>query len=115
MKNLQSETLIKWECKYHVVIIPKHRRKVLYGRIRRQIGEILGERCRQRGISLLEGKSMINHTHPLLSVPPKYSIAYTIGYLKGKSARYGFSGISCERREPSMAGAFGREGIALAR
>jgi len=86
MKDWQSEAHIKWECKYHVVIIPKYRRKVLYGKIRRQVGAILRELCRQRGIGLLEGKAMPDHIHLLLSIPPKYSVANTIGYLKGKSA-----------------------------
>ena len=86
MKDWQSQTHVKWECKYHIVIIPKYRRKVLYGQVRRRVGEILRELCQQRGIELLEGKVMPDHVHMLLSVPPKYSIAHTIGYLKGKSA-----------------------------
>jgi len=68
------------------MIIPKYRRKVLYGQIRRGVGAILRELCQHRGIELLEGKAMPDHMHMLLSVPPKYSIAHTIGYLKGKSA-----------------------------
>ena len=86
MKDYRSEAHVKWECKYHVVIIPKYRRKVLYGKIRRQVGEVMRELCRQKGIDLLEGKAMPDHVHMLLSVPPKYSIAHTIGFLKGKSA-----------------------------
>ena len=86
MKDWQSQAHVKWECKYHVVIIPKYRQKVLYGKIRRRVGEILRELCLQREIELLEGKAMPDHVHMLLSVPPKYSIAHTIGYLKGKSA-----------------------------
>ena len=86
MKDWQSQAHVKWECKYHVVIIPKYRKKVLYGKIRQRVGEILRELCQQRGIDLLEGKAMPDHVHMLLSVPPKYSIAHTIGFLKGKSA-----------------------------
>ena len=86
MKDYRSEAHVKWECKYHVVIIQKYRRKVLYGRVRKQVGEIIRELCRQRGIELLEGKVMPDHVHMLLSVPPKYSVAHTIGFLKGKSA-----------------------------
>ena len=86
MKDWQSQAHVKWECKYHVVIVPKYRKKVLYGRIRRKVGEIIRELCQHRGIELLEGKAMPDHVHMLLSVPPKYSIAHTIGYLKGKSA-----------------------------
>jgi putative transposase len=86
MKDYRSQTHVKWECKYHVVILPKYRRKVLYGKLRRRVGEILRELCRQKGIGLEEGKAMADHIHMLLSVPPKYSIAMTIGYLKAKSA-----------------------------
>ena len=69
-----------------MVIIPKYRRKVLYGKLRRQVGAILRELCRQKGVELLEGQLMADHVHMCLSVPPKYSIAHTIGFLKGKSA-----------------------------
>jgi putative transposase len=86
MKDWQSQAHVKWECKYHVVIIPKYRRKVLYGEVRRQLGDILRDLCRQGGIELLEGKAMPDHIHMLLSVPPKYSFAHTMGFLKGKSA-----------------------------
>ena len=86
MKDWQSQAHVKWECKYHVVIIPKYRKKALYGKIRQRVGQILRELCQQRGIDLLEGKAMPDHVHMLLSVPPKYSIAHAIGYLKGKSA-----------------------------
>jgi putative transposase len=77
---------VKWECKYHVVFIPKYRRKVLYGRLRWQIGAILRDLCMQKGIELLEGHAMSDHIHMVLSIQPKYSVAYTIGFLKGKSA-----------------------------
>ena len=86
MKDWQSQAHVKWECKYHVVILPKYRRKVLYGKIRREIGRILRDLCRQKGIELVEGNAKSDHMHMLLSVPPKYSIAMTLGYLKGKSA-----------------------------
>ena len=86
MKDWRSQAHVKWECKYHVVILPKYRRKLIYGRLRRQIGETLRELCRQKGLELLEGNARSDHVHLLLSVPPKYSIAMTIGYLKGKSA-----------------------------
>ena len=86
MKDWQSQAHVKWECKYHVVILPKYWKKVLYGRLRREIGQILRELCRQKGVELVEGHAMPDHMHMLLSVPPKYSIAMSIGYLKGKSA-----------------------------
>ena len=69
-----------------MVILPKYRRKVLYGKVRRRIGEILRDLCRQKGVGLVEGKAMPDHIHMLLSVAPKYSVAMTIGYLKSKSA-----------------------------
>jgi putative transposase len=86
MKDWQSQAHVKWECKYHVVILPKYRRKVLYERLRRQIGRIFRDLCRQKEIELVEGRAVVDHIHMLLSVPPKYSIAMTVGYLKGKSA-----------------------------
>jgi putative transposase len=86
MKDWQSQAHVKWECKYHVVILPKYRKKALYGRLRRHIGKILRDLCRQKEIELVEGKAMADHIHMLLSVPPRYSIAMTVGYLKGKSA-----------------------------
>jgi len=68
------------------VIVPKYRKKSLYGGMRKQVGEILRELCRQKGVELLEGHLLSDHIHMCLSVPPKLSIAFTIGFLKGKSA-----------------------------
>jgi len=70
---------VKWECKYHVVILPKYRHKRLYGRVRREVGKVLRALCRQKGIELVEGKAVVDHVHMLLSVPPTYSISHTIG------------------------------------
>jgi len=86
MKDWQSQAHVKWECKYHIVILPKYRRKTLYGRVRRDVGKILRDLCRQKDVELVEGKAMPDHIHLLLSLPPKYSVAMTVGYLKGKSA-----------------------------
>jgi len=86
MKDWQSQAHVKWDCKYHVVIVPKYSKKALYGSLRGKIGKIFRELCRQKGIELVEGKAMPDHVHMLLSVPSRYSIAMTIGYLKGKSA-----------------------------
>lgn len=86
MKDWQSQAHVKWDCKYHVVIVPKYRRKVFYGKMRRRIGEILRELCRQKEVVLVEGNAMPDHIHMVLSIPPKYSVAMTIGYLKGKAA-----------------------------
>ena len=86
MHDWQSLSHVRWDCKYHVVIVPKYRRKRLYGKFRRRVGEIIRDLCRQRGIELLEGHLMPDHIHMCLSVPPKFSIAFVIGFLKGKSA-----------------------------
>ena len=86
MKDFESLAHVRWECKYHVVIIPKYRRKVLYGKLRAKIGSILRDLCKQKGVELLAGHAMPDHIHLVLSVPPKYSIAMVLGYLKGKSA-----------------------------
>ena len=86
MHDWQSLSHVRWDCKYHVVIVPKYRRKVFYGRMRKRIGAILRELCRQRGIELIEGRAMVDHIHLCMSIPPKYSVAHTVGFLKGKSA-----------------------------
>jgi len=86
MKDWQSQAHVKWECKYHVVIVPKYRKKTLFGKLRRAIGGILRDLCRQKDVELVEGKAMPDHIHMVLSVPPRLSIAMVIGFLKGKSA-----------------------------
>ena len=86
MREWRSLSHVKWECKYHVVIVPKYRRRILFGRLRRQIGIIIRQLCRQKEVELIEGHALPDHIHLVLSVPPKYSIAMMIGYLKGKSA-----------------------------
>ena len=86
MKDWRSLAHVKWDCQYHVVIVPKYRRKEFYGKLRRRIGEILRELCRQKEVEIVEGNAMPDHIHLLLRIPPKYSVAMTMGYLKGKSA-----------------------------
>ena len=86
MKNWQSQAHVKWDCLYHVVIVPKYRRKVFFGKRRKEIGEVLRQLCRQKDIGLVEGNAMPDHIHMVLSIPPKYSVSMTLGYLKGKSA-----------------------------
>jgi putative transposase len=76
----------KWMCKYHIVFAPKYRRKVIYNQIRRDVGEILQELCKYKGVEVVEGHLMPDHVHMLLSIPPKYSVSSVMGYLKGKSA-----------------------------
>ena len=86
MRDWQSQSHVPWYCKYHVVFVPKYRRRSIYGALRRQIGGILREWCRQAGIELVEGHAMADHIHLCLSIPPKFSVANTVGFLKGKSA-----------------------------
>ena len=86
MHEWETLSHVKWECKFHVVFIPKYRRRILYGSVRRRIGEILRDLCVQKGVGLLEGHAMPDHVHMLLSIPPKHSVAFTVGFLKGKSA-----------------------------
>lgn len=86
MNNTQCLSHTKWECKYHVVWIPKCRRKVLYGELRKHLGEILRELARQKECRILEGHLQSDHVHMLMSIPPKYSVAQVVGYIKGKSA-----------------------------
>jgi len=86
MKGWQSMVHVKWEYKYHIVFIPKYRKKKFYGRLRKRIGGIFHELCHYKGIQLLEGHAMPDHIHVCLSFPPKFSISMTIGYIKGKSA-----------------------------
>ena len=92
MKNTLSHTI--WECKYHVVWAPKRRRKVIYGKLRREIVGILKRLCEYKQIEIIEGKACLDHIHLCLSIPPKYSIAGMIGYLKGKSSMIIFERLS---------------------
>ena len=86
MHDWQSLSHVRWDCKYHVVIVPKYRKRNLYGKFKRHVGEIIKDLCRQRGIELLEGNLKVDHVHMCLSIPPKFSVAFVIGFLKGKSA-----------------------------
>jgi putative transposase len=86
MNNYQSLSHSKWECKYHVVFIPKYRRKVVYGQLRRPLGGVFRELARQQESVIVEGHLQPDHVHMLLSIPPKYAVAQVGGDLKGKSA-----------------------------
>jgi putative transposase len=86
MNEYQSLSHTKWECKYHVVFLPKYRRKVVYGELRRHLGEVFRELARQKESRVEEGPLQVDHVHILLSIPPKYAVAQVVGYLKGKSA-----------------------------
>ena len=86
MNEWQSLAHVKWACKYHIAIVTKCRRMVLFRRTRKQIGRILRQLSCYKGVEMLEGHAMRDHIHMMLSLPPKYSIAMMVGYLKGKSA-----------------------------
>ena len=75
-----------WECKYHVVFTPKYRKKALFGQIRRHLGTVFRELAQRKECKIEEGHLMPDHVHMLISIPPKYSVAEVIGYLKGKSS-----------------------------
>ena len=86
MDDYQSLNHTRWECKYHVVFIPKYRRKVLYGVVRGQLGTLFRTLAQQKESAVEEGHLMPDHVHMLLSIPPKYAVAQVVGYIKGKSA-----------------------------
>jgi len=86
MDNANSLCHTKWECKYHVVWIPKYRRKVLYGQMRKYLGELLHDLAAQKECKILEGHMQADHVHVLIEIPPKYSVSQVIGFIKGKSA-----------------------------
>jgi putative transposase len=76
----------KWECKYHVVFIPKRRRKTLYGTVRKHLGEVFHRLAAQKESRIEEGHLLPDHVHMLIAIPPKYAVSQVIGYIKGKSA-----------------------------
>ena len=88
MDELQSLNHTKWECKYHVVFIPKCRRRTLYGELRGRLGEVFHRLAVQKESRIEEGHLMQDHVHMMISIPPKYAVSQVIGYIKGKSAIY---------------------------
>ena len=86
MNEYQSLNHTRWECKYHVVFIPKYRRKVLYGKLRTKLGSMFHELAGQRECKIVEGHLCLDHVHMLLRIPPKWAVSHVVGYIKGKSA-----------------------------
>ena len=86
MRQVESLSHTRWECKYHIVFIPKYRRKQLFGQIRKELGEVFHRLARLKESLIEEGHIMPDHVHMLLSIPPKYAVAQVVGYIKGKSA-----------------------------
>ena len=84
--EIKSTAHSKYRCQYHIVFAPKYRRKEIYGKLRKDIGEILRKLCDQKGVEIIEAEACPDHIHMLVSVPPYISIAQFMGYLKGKSS-----------------------------
>ena len=86
MDRIESLNHTKWDCKYHVVFIPKGRRKILYDELRKYLGEVFRALALQKESRIEEGHLMADHVHTMLSIPPKYAVSLVVGYIKGKSA-----------------------------
>ena len=86
MDKIESLNHTKWDCKYHVVFIPKNRRKVLYGQLRIHLGEVFRGLAQHKESRIEEGHLMADHVHMMISIPPKYAVSNVVGYIKGKSA-----------------------------
>ena len=86
MRDYQSLSHTRWDCKYHVVYIPKKRKKRVFGALRRHLGEVLHELASHKEAKIVEGHLMPDHVHMCISIPPKYSVSSVVGYIKGKSA-----------------------------
>ena len=84
--SYESLSHSKWDCKYHLVFVPKCRKKVLYGNIRKFLGPVFHELAGQRRSKIIEGHMVQDHVHMLIQIPPKYSVSEVVGYMKGKSA-----------------------------
>lgn len=86
MRQADSLNHTRWECKYHVVFIPKYRKRALFGQLRRDLGEIFHRLAKQKECNIEQGYVMPDHVHMMISIPPKYSVSQVVGYIKGKSA-----------------------------
>lgn len=94
LRQWQNQSHVRWYCRYHVVIVPKYRKKVLFGVVRKQVGELIKEVCDRYGVLVVEGHVMRDHVHICIEIPPKHSVSEIIGKLKGKTTillhqRYG--------------------------
>ena len=86
MRDYQSLNHTTWDCKYHVVFIPKRRKKAIFGAIRKHLGKVLHELAVQKGCQIVEGHLQPDHVHMCINIPPKHAVSYVVGYIKGKSA-----------------------------
>ena len=88
MEIIKSLKHTRWDCKCHIIWIPKYRKKVIYGKLREYLGEVIRELARQKESKIWEGHLMPDHVHMLISIPPKYAVAQVVGFMKGKSSIY---------------------------
>ena len=86
MNDTNSLSHSKWNCKYHIVFAPKYRRQAIYGKIKKDIGQILRQLCKQKQVEIIEAEACPDHIHMLVSIPPHLSVAQFMGFLKGKSS-----------------------------
>ena len=86
MRNYKSLTHTRWDCKYHIVFIPKKRQKLIYGAIRKHLGDTFHELAKGKGVIIEEGHLMKDHVHMFISISPKFSVSTIVGYIKDKSA-----------------------------
>ena len=86
MRSVESLSHTRWECKYHIVFMPKYRKKAMFGQIRKELGDVFRRLARQKESVIEEGHLMSDHVHMMLSIPPKYAVSQVIGFIKGKSA-----------------------------
>lgn len=86
MSDYDSLSHSKWDCKYHLVFVPKRRRKLFFGKIRKEIGAIFHDLAKQKGCNIIEGHLMSDHVHMCIEIPPKFAVASIVGFIKGKSA-----------------------------
>ena len=86
MDKFESLSHTEWDCKYHVIFIPKRRRRTLYGELRKHLGEVFRKLAAQKESQIVEGHLMPDHVHLMIAIPPKYAVSQVIGFIKGKSA-----------------------------
>ena len=114
MDDVGTLTHTKWECKYHVVFIPKYRRKALYGQLRKHLGGVFRRLAEQKECRVEEGHLMVDHVHMLVSIPPKYAVAQVVGSSRGR-ARSTSRGRTSGGGRTSRASTFGRGGTSCRR
>jgi putative transposase len=114
MYEFESLSHSKWECKYHVVFIPKCRRKVLYGKLRKRLGEVFRKLAEQKESRIEEGHLLADHVHMMISIPPKYAVSQVVGFIKGKSAIH-LARVYGERKQNYAGRASGRGVISCQR